>query len=248
MPPRLRCNLPGLLVTGTDTGIGKTWVSARITRALVKSGHKVAAIKPVATGYNPDQTSADPTDGEILARELGHDVPMQWVNPIRFRAPLAPPVAARQEGFTLTIGFILEKLQQSLDHWASTAEIVIIEGVGGFLCPLSEHKTVADLAIELDFPLIIVARRGLGTLNHTLLTVEAAHRRGLRIAGIVLNGSTPTEDLLAEETNTIELSQWLEKVPILAEIPHEPSHPDAEFFERIDWASLARRSRLAPGT
>jgi dethiobiotin synthetase len=96
---------------------------------------------------------------------------------------------------------------------------MVVEGVGGLLCPLAEGATVADLAIALDFPLIVVARRGLGTLNHTLLTVEAARCRGLRMAGVVLNGAEPTVDPIAEQTNPSELSRRLGEVPLLADLP-----------------------------
>ncbi len=104
---------------------------------------------------------------------------------------------------------------ESLAWWEERAEVMVVEGVGGLLCPLAEGATVADLAVLLDYPLLIVARRGLGTLNHTLLTVEAARLRSLRVAGVVLNGSSPTTDPVAEATNAEELAHRLGGVAIL---------------------------------
>ena len=127
---------------------------------------------------------------------------------------------------------------------------MVVEGVGGLLCPLAEGTTVADLAVALDLPTVVVARRGLGTLNHTLLTVEAARLRGLRLAGVVLNGSEPTADPIAEQTNPAELARWLVDVPILADIPHDPTHartPAAllDAIRGLDWKRRAAPPRLA---
>src|SRR6185369_7751929 len=135
---------------------------------------------------------------------------------------LAPPVAARRAGQPLPFSRILEETRRALAWWAERAEEGVVEGVGGLLCPLAEGATVADLAIALDYPLVVVARRGLGTLNHTLLTVEAARLRGLRVAGVVLNGAEPARDgaHLAEATNADELARRLEGgIAVLAEVP-----------------------------
>jgi dethiobiotin synthetase len=105
---------------------------------------------------------------------------------------------------------------------------MVVEGVGGLLCPIAEGATVADLAIALDYPLLVVAHRGLGTINHTLMTVEAARTRGLRVAGLLLNGARPTTDPIAESTNAEELSRRLPGVAILGEWPHRP---DATAFD-----------------
>ncbi len=122
---------------------------------------------------------------------------------------------------------------------------MVVEGVGGLLCPLAEGITVADLAVRLDYPLVVVARRGLGTLNHTLLTVEAAVSRSLRVAGVVLNGAEPTTDPIAEATNPSELARRLGPVPILAELPHDPGGEAAAVVLRgLDWYNRASRPRL----
>jgi dethiobiotin synthetase len=120
----------------------------------------------------------------------------------------------------------------------------VVEGVGGFLCPLTDDATVADLAIRLDFPLVVVARRGLGTLNHTLLTVEAAHLRGLRLAGVVLNGAEPPANALAEATNREELSRRLDRVAVLAELDHVPDPAVLwKGLDGVDWYGWARPAR-----
>jgi dethiobiotin synthetase len=142
--------------------------------------------------------------------------------PLVFEAPLAPTVAARREGRRLERADVEQAVATALAWWRDRAEVVVIEGIGGLLTPLAEGTTVADLATQLDYPLVVVARRGLGTLNHTLLTVEAALRRGLRVAGIVLNSARPAADdaaALAEATNADELTRHIERVAVVAEVP-----------------------------
>ena len=122
---------------------------------------------------------------------------------------------------------------------------MIVEGVGGLLCPLAEGITVADLAIRLDYPVVVVARRSLGTLNHTLLTVEAALARALRVAGVILNGAEPTTDPIAEATNPAELARRLGPVPILAVLPHEIGDTAAAVVVNdLDWYNRASGPRL----
>ena len=122
---------------------------------------------------------------------------------------------------------------------------MVVEGVGGLLCPLAEGITVADLAVRLDYPLVIVARRGLGTLNHTLLTVEAALSRSLRVAGVVLNGAEPTVDPVAEATNPAELARRLGPMPILADLPHGiDEEAAAVVMNGLDWYNRASGPRL----
>jgi hypothetical protein len=115
---------------------------------------------------------------------------------------------------------VLKAVDDCLAWWSERADVILVEGVGGLLCPLAEGATIADLAIALDYPLVIVGHRGLGTLNHTLLTVEAARSRGLRIAGVILNGARPSIDPIAENSNAEELALRLGGVAILADWPH----------------------------
>ena len=131
-----------------------------------------------------------------------------------------------------------------LAWWAERADVMVVEGVGGLLCPLAEGTTVADLAVALDYPLVIVARRGLGTLNHTLLTVEAARRAGLRVAGVVLNGAEPTADRSPRRPTPTSWPAGSTAIAILAELAH---HDDPAALtdppDCVDWYHRARSPR-----
>lgn len=155
----------------------------------------------------------------------------------RFQAPLAPPVAARLEGQQPN----LAAMQQNLLAWESIADIVVVEGVGGLLCPLTDQDSIADFAAWVDFPLLIVARLGLGTINHTLLTIEAAKLRNLTIAGIILNDADGLADTPAGMTNFAELANRTD-VPVLGIVGRggqSVSLRDQETPARIDWSVLA---------
>ena len=232
----------GLFVTGTDTGVGKTFVAAAIARSLVVTGRKVGVLKPVATGATREGDGWRSGDAEALIEAIGGGVGLDRVAPILYEEPLAPPVAARRSGRPLAGDEVIRAVGEALAWWGDRAEVVVVEGVGGLLCPLAEGMTVADLAVALDFPAVIVARRGLGTINHTLLTVEAARSRGLRVAGVVLNGSGPAADPVAEATNRDELARRLDGVAVLADIRHEED-PSAT-MDVLDWyerAAVGRR-------
>ena len=155
----------GLFITATDTGAGKTFVTAAIARLWHRERRPFRVCKPVATGADNDWSE----DTRILAEAAG-DVDLDAITPFTFAVPAAPPVAARLAGVSLR----LEDLAAAVRRRAAEGNAVLVEGVGGLLCPLTERETIADLAVELALPLIVVARRSLGTLNHTLLTIEAA--------------------------------------------------------------------------
>jgi dethiobiotin synthetase len=239
---------PGLFITGTDTGVGKTWVAGAIVRAMVGAGHRVGILKPVATGVVPEQGCSCGEDAAVLIAASGVATPPQRISPLSYEAPLAPAVAARLRGEPLALGRVLEATAEALAWWSDQGVgVMVVEGVGGLLCPLAEGATVADLAIALDYPLIVVARRGLGTLNHTLLTVEAARHRGLRVAGVVLNAAEPgaTPDRLAEQTNAAELARRLDGIAVLAVLDHHPPQetlpPTIEGVHWFERAGVPRR-------
>src|SRR5262249_43300602 len=131
-----------------------------------------------AGGGSPSESAAwHCADAEALLEAIGGGVALERVTPILFEEPLAPSVAARRQGRPLEPTVVLDAVREALAWWAGRADVMVVEGIGGLLCPLAEGTTVADLAVALDYPLVIVARRGLGTLNHTLLTAEAARLR-----------------------------------------------------------------------
>lgn len=185
----------GLFVTGTDTGVGKTFVAAGLAALLRRRGIDVGVMKPISTGGSPSE------DALMLARAAGADDAMEEINPVCFPEPLAPTVAARRCGGTVE----LEKVWRAFHAISRRHKFIIVEGIGGLLVPLAEGLAVADLAKGMGLPVLIVARAGLGTINHTLLTIEAARSRGLRVAGVVLNQAEPGAWGASEETNAGEI-------------------------------------------
>jgi dethiobiotin synthetase len=169
----------GLFVTGTDTGVGKTRVACALLRAWAERGLDVGAMKPVETGVGP----AGPLDALALRAASGADDPLGDVCPQQFALPAAPAVAAARENRPLDRDAIRAAFarQRRRHLW------LVVEGAGGLLVPLAEDAAMADLAAELGLPLLVVARATLGTINHTLLTLEAAARRGLAVAGVVIS-------------------------------------------------------------
>jgi len=169
----------GCFVTGTDTGVGKTVVSQALIRGLRGGGVDVGAMKPIETGVG----AAGPLDAIALAEAAGQPDPLEDVCPLRFALPAAPTVAAAAEGRDIDLGSI----DRAFERLARRHEFVVVEGAGGLLAPAGEATSMADLAGRLRLPVLIVARAALGTINHTLLTVEAALHRGLEVVGVVVS-------------------------------------------------------------
>lgn len=181
----------GLFVTGTDTGVGKTVLAAAIVAALRADGVDVAAFKPVVTGLDePDPTR--PADHELLAAAAGR--PVAEVTPHTFGPPVSPHLAAQLAGTALDPAALVAAAR------ALRGEVVIAEGVGGLLVPLTLGYTVRDLAVDLGWPVVIAARPGLGTISHSLLTVEAARAAGLDVRAVVLT-PWPDEPSVLERAN-----------------------------------------------
>jgi len=194
--------LPSLLVLGTDTGVGKTVVTALFTKAYRQQGLNVMPFKPVACGSD---------DASFLASHA--QVDEADVSLYKFKKPLSPHLAAEAEGVTIKTEDIIRKLSKL----QAENDAVIVEGVGGVLVPLNRRELFVDLAKSLDLPVVIVARPNLGTLNHTLLTVKACRDKGLDVLGLVIN-RYPAEPDEAERTNPAELEK-LTGLPILGIIP-----------------------------
>jgi dethiobiotin synthetase len=181
----------GLFVTGTDTGVGKTLVAAALARFLTGRGIRAGVMKPVESGVDdPDALGAD---GRLLCWAAGMENRTSLVSPYRFAEPVAPSLAAELQGTTVDP----DRLAASARQLAEQSDFLIVEGAGGLLAPLAGHLLMADLACRLGFPLLIVCRAGLGTLNHTLLTLEASRQRKLPVAGLLVNGM-PESPGLAE--------------------------------------------------
>jgi dethiobiotin synthetase len=235
----------GLFVTATDTGVGKTYLTALIARSLQEIGVRVGAYKPVCSGADvaPDGTMSW-ADVRILAEAIGVGFDPVRVCPQRLRAPLAPPVAARLEGISLDF----ESMLSGAAWWQGRVDVLLVEGVGGLLCPLAEDKTIADLAVALAYPLVVVARPGLGTINHTLLTVEAARHRGLRVAGVVLNEAEPLTPGPGPGTddNAAEIARRA-NVPVLGVVRHGSQHVEQgnDRVGPVEWLKLMAARHLA---
>jgi dethiobiotin synthetase len=227
----------GLIVTGTDTGVGKTSVAAALVRLWRGRGVRVGAIKPVATGGEWRDGRFENSDGRMLLDALEAGVPYHRVVPLQFEAPLAPVVAARLEGLLLTRELLEQHLSECLNWWTARADALIIEGVGGFLCPVARDATFADLAVTLGYPVLLVARAGLGTLSHTLLSIEAIHTRGLRVAGVVLNQTLPLDDA-SVASNPGELARRVEGVGPIISLCYNHGHQQTAWapaaLERLD--------------
>jgi dethiobiotin synthetase len=171
----------GCFVTGTDTGVGKTVLAAAIVSRLRRDGVAVRALKPVITGLDEPPDPDWPPDHELLARAAGSDP--ATVTFARYGPPVSPHLAARLAGRPVSAAGLAERTRDAMEL---PGEVLVVEGVGGLLVPLGEDSDVRDLAGELGLALLVAARPGLGTINHTLLTLECARRAGLSVSGVVL--------------------------------------------------------------
>ena len=179
-----------VVVAGTDTSVGKTWVAAALARAIRSAGHSVVAVKLVETGCSPDRQPSE--DGVILARAAGQTEPAEAL--IRLPAPLTPAPAAEREGLTIDFDDILLRVE----GFAAGADVVLVEGSGGLLAPISWEWNLVDLAQALEARALVVGSDRLGTVSHALLTLSALELGGIPIAAVVLtppgqsDGSTGT--------------------------------------------------------
>ncbi|MFN8641732.1 MAG: dethiobiotin synthase [Candidatus Binatia bacterium] len=229
--PLYRC----FLITGTDTGIGKTTVASALAAALRRRGIDVGVMKPAETGCALDaQGGLRPADAERLRWFAGRSDPLDTVCPIRLRDPLAPALAARREGMVVD----LERIVALVERFRATCELGLVEGAGGLLVPLAGAATFADLAARCRLPLLVVVGNRLGCINHAALTVRWARAAGLTIAGYVINTLQPEPDL-AMRTNVELLEEVLG--PALGVFPWvgETACSDAD-RERL--ADLAERT------
>lgn len=204
----------GIFITGTDTGIGKTVVSAGLALTLKHKDLDVGIMKPIQSGSRGDT--------EFLIKATGIKDEIELINPCYFKKPLAPLTASEIEGVQIDITAI----KNAFEELCRRHDIVIVEGIGGLLVPLTENYFVSDLILELDIPVIVVSRPGLGTINHTLLTIKHAQESGIDIIGIIFNDTKrvvrQAHHALAEKTNPSVIER-LSGVPILGTLPYVSS-------------------------
>lgn len=230
----------GLLITATDTGAGKTVTTCWLARELACAGHRVGCYKPVCSGCERHHDgSRHWGDIDALAAAIGNAFPHERICPQRFDAPLAPPAAAQREGRSIDSTL----MRTGARWWSDHVDVLLIEGVGGLLCPIATNETLADLARDLGFPIILVSPLILGSINHTLMTIEVARHRDLRIAGIIFNDVRGQgEDLL--EGTLAEISTRT-TIPLVGMIPFNRTGELRPFATgtSIDWMQLAAPPR-----
>jgi dethiobiotin synthetase len=209
----------GLFITGTDTGVGKTFFACGLAALLKKSGYKVGVMKPAETGCEEASGKLVAQDAVALKEASGCELPLEQICPYQFREPLAPSVAAEREAVKIDIDYLMSLYTKIREGH----EITIVEGAGGLLVPLLPSYTYADFAKVLKLPLIVVAANKLGMINLLLLTIEHASCKGLSVLGYVLN-QIESQASLAAETNRGALVS-LTGVPCMGELPYiEDSH------------------------
>jgi dethiobiotin synthetase len=219
--------VPGLFVTGTDTGVGKTVVSCALARGLRASGLDVGVMKPAETGV----PASGPQDALALREAAGVDDPLSLICPLQLTLPAAPEASAAHERRAIAIAEI-ERAYRSL---AARHELMIVEGAGGLLVPFTPDFDMADLAARLELPVLLVARASLGTINHTLLSVEACARRGLELLGVVISHSGG--ELSAADALNLEVLRERLAERLIGEIPPlvegHPADPALAGVERV---------------
>ncbi len=220
----------GIFVTGTDTGVGKTVVSAALTRRLLHIGCSVGVMKPVETGVRSD--SLDECDaGRLIAAARLHDSP-ELVCPYRFHAPLAPVAAAKLEGRSIR----MQKILQSYAQLAEQHAFMVVEGAGGLLVPMGQNWSVRDLIARLGLPVVLVGRAGLGGINHALLTLESLCREGIVVKALVLNETVGSGTCFEREqiASTLSLLRDRAGLPVLGPLPYEPQF-ECDWSGAMEW-------------
>ena len=222
----------GYFISGTDTGVGKTIVTACLLTLFRKWEVSTGVMKPIETGVDPECSSEVNSDTKFLLAVSGNKDALEEACPIRLKHAAAPLQAARMESRELEINCILENFRLLQNRY----DQILVEGIGGLMVPLRPDYLVTDLVLDLGLPLIIVSRITLGTLNHTLLTLTAAKNAGIDVAGVILNHMEDRE-LNAVEREQAELIRELSGTEVLGEC----LFIDELSVERFDDAQLARK-------
>lgn len=205
---------PAFFITGTDTNVGKTEAACLLARSFKGAGYTVGVMKPVETGCAVVDGRLMPADALRLKEASGTGADLDLVNPYKFTPPLSPDLCARLFNASIDLG----RIRDIFLGLVEAHDVMLVEGAGGLLAPVAEGKTMAELAVLLGAPLIVVSANRLGTLNHTLLTVRCAREMGLGVKGVILNNLSPEDNDLSRQYNKSEIER-LSGVPVLFEMP-----------------------------
>lgn len=219
-------------VTGTNTEVGKTWVSCALLAAAARQGLRTIAIKPIAAGCERTSGGLRNEDALQLQHFMSEELSYSQVNPVTLEPAIAPHIAAQQAGLELSLSELVSHCSQTLGE---AHDLALIEGAGGWRVPINDAETLADLPARLRTPVILVVGMGLGCLNHALLTVEAIERDGLPLAGWVANTQAEEMPCLAE--NLATLRQRL-AAPCLGVIPYLPDETPQAAADFLDLSAL----------
>jgi dethiobiotin synthetase len=236
---QLQTPLPGFFITGTDTNVGKTVIGAAIAQWFVAQNKKVMVLKPVASGCVRTHEGLVSEDAELLRAASNTHHPLDLICPNRYAEPLAPHVAALREKRPMD----WDAVQHSMDVMSRDADVMIIEGAGGIMVPLDEQTLVLDVIIAMKLPVVVVARAGLGTINHTVLTVQSLRAVGARVAGVVINHYPVNKPGTAEQTNPQQIAR-IAQTPVLCLVPAEPFTPPhlsagiTSAVAQVNWTTL----------
>jgi dethiobiotin synthetase len=226
----------GLFVTGTDTGVGKTLITCAIARLLYSSGVNVGVMKPIETGWQRDAS-----DAVCLKRAARVLDPISQIVPYHFADPIAPWPASLREKRPIRITTLMAAYRQLQKKHS----FLVVEGVGGLLVPITARMDLIHLILKMALPVLLVARSGLGTLNHTLLTLRHGEAQGIRFCGIVLNQTQP-KTTLADETNRAILKKRTH-IPIFGPFPHMKNwEKDDTGIERVKTVLCKMEGGLLP--
>ena len=215
----------GYFVTGTDTGVGKTYASRALIAGWRSQGLTVGVLKPAETGCREAGRWTGPRDAMALLQAAGSGQALESVCPYTYDQPLAPSEAAEAEGRS---PMSFARIEALVDETRRRFDVTLVEGAGGLLVPFSGERTAADLAVRLDLPLVVVARIGLGTINHTWLTVEAARLRSLEVAGVIFSRTLDpaTHPPGPDEARNPGALKRFAGIEVLANLPFRAERPE----------------------
>ncbi len=221
----------GVFVTGTDTDVGKTLISCALLHAWRNAGKTALGMKPVAAGCEQRAMGLMCGDVVALRRASSTQAPIEWVNPYAFAPPIAPHIAAEEAGVAID----LERIRDAFLALAGSAEIVVVEGAGGFKVPLNSSQDSADLARQLGLPVVLVVGMRLGCLNHALLTAEAIRTQGLTLAGWVANRIDPAMAYFESNMDALQLRLG---APLLGVVEHEARPDPVRVAQRLNLPNI----------